>query len=310
MRCFNLFLLPLMFLVSCVNLEEVPVGVKPNFGTTEIDIKNDTTITSANLFWSTITIHEDVRVDVVTAQLTSSKFLMKEGSSIMIHGSAHITDVDFIAEGKNAICGKEGVRLDVDGVQYIMPEGGSCFDTGDDLPVELLYFKTTLKDNEVLIEWSTATEINNEKFIVERSVDKKNWVGIATIEGAGNSSVPLKYDHLDQQVPNASIIYYRLKQMDFDGATTIYGPSAISNADVVPELTVYPNPIRYGEKLNVLSNTNGFDVNLFDSTGRLYGQFSTDNNYLEIPMIYGVGLLLVEVKTFSGNTRTEKVIVN
>ncbi|KXX67315.1 hypothetical protein AVL50_28455 [Flammeovirga sp. SJP92] len=298
-----------MVLFSCSNLEEVPVGIKPSFETTEIHIKNDTTINAVNLIWSNVTIHENVRVDVVTVQLTSSGLFMKEGAEIMIHGSAHLTDITFESENKYSICGKEGVRIDIDGLEYIMPEEGGCFDSGDDLPVELLYFNTTKKEEGVLVEWSTASEINNEKFIVERSIDKKAWYEITTIQGAGNSNVPLKYEYLDTEVPNSSIIYYRLKQIDFDGAASIYGPNAVSNSSTAPELNIYPNPIDYNEKLNILSNSDGFNVNIYDSVGKWYGQFSTEGNYMEVPMVYGTGLFIVEVKSFSGNLKTEKVIV-
>ncbi|NME71952.1 T9SS type A sorting domain-containing protein [Flammeovirga aprica] len=310
MRRFYLLYISLIAFFSCSNLEELPVGVKPNFENTEINIKNDTTINGINLIWSNVTIHENVQVDIITGQLTSSKLIMMEGASIVIHGSVHMTDVLFENEGYYSICGKEGVRIDVDGKEYIMPEGGTCFDSGDDLPVELLYFNTTLKEQNVLMEWATATEINNKGFAVERSIDKREWSEIAFVEGAGNSNSTIEYDFQDLEVPNASIVYYRLRQVDFDGAMTIYGPNAVSNSELTPELSIYPNPIAYGEKLNVLSNSDGFQVQLFDTSGRLYGQLSTENIFMEIPMIYGSGLFIVEVKSYSGNIKTEKVVVN
>lgn len=79
------------------------------------------------------------------------------------------------------------------------------------LPVELLYFVV----NSNKLEWATASEINNDKFIIEKSVDGKNWSEYVTINGNGNSNRVILYQYVVLEG-----YYYKLKQIDFDGTTT------------------------------------------------------------------------------------------
>lgn len=90
-------------------------------------------------------------------------------------------------------------------------------DINDPLPIELLYFQATCKDNHsVVLEWATASEINNEAFILERSINGTEWISIAQLPGQGSSSVINTYAHTDnvQEFP----VYYRLWQKDYNGS--------------------------------------------------------------------------------------------
>lgn len=111
------------------------------------------------------------------------------------------------------------------------------------LPVTLLDFTAEARNNsEVAANWSTATEKNNEYFILEKSVDGNEFTEVARIKGAGNSSSPLDYSHTDSN-PYKGTSYYRLTQMDFDGKFKTYPavPVHISNS-LIKDLTIYPNP--------------------------------------------------------------------
>jgi hypothetical protein len=85
------------------------------------------------------------------------------------------------------------------------------------LPIELISFTSVCENNVVDLNWSTASETNNDFFTVERSKDDQTWESIATISGAGNSNATLLYSAKDLQ-PIAGLSYYRLKQTDFNGA--------------------------------------------------------------------------------------------
>lgn len=88
---------------------------------------------------------------------------------------------------------------------------------GTILPVELLYFNAGAENNsKVKCTWSTASELNNEYFAIERSRDGINFEEIGKVQGAGNSSTALQYEYDDLEP--CSMAYYRLKQVDFDGA--------------------------------------------------------------------------------------------
>lgn len=87
------------------------------------------------------------------------------------------------------------------------------------LPAELTSFTATPVQNKINLEWTTATEINNDFFQIERSADGRNFKPLSLIPGFGNSTTRQTYEFLDQ-APLAGINYYRLTQVDFDGTET------------------------------------------------------------------------------------------
>ncbi|MFN3556064.1 MAG: hypothetical protein ACK4VN_08900 [Bacteroidales bacterium] len=95
------------------------------------------------------------------------------------------------------------------------------------LPIDLLYFNARAERSQVALEWATATEINNDFFTIERSSDGHNWQIIGYETGAGNSSQTLRYAYTDSN-PLEGIVYYRLKQTDFDGQFEYFAPVAVS----------------------------------------------------------------------------------
>ena len=110
------------------------------------------------------------------------------------------------------------------------------------LPIELLSFAVKSYDDHVLVTWSTATEVNNDYFTVQRSRDADSFNDVTTITGAGFSNQILDYATRDDQpLPGQS--YYRLKQTDFDGTFT-YSEIAAAHFDGGELLTVYPNPVQ------------------------------------------------------------------
>lgn len=111
------------------------------------------------------------------------------------------------------------------------------------LPVELLYFDAEAQsDYTTRLTWQTATEINNDYFTVERSLDGLNFEAIIEVDGGGNSAVPLSYQTIDEH-PHMGLNYYRLKQTDYDGQFS-YSPIRsvwFKESDRVNVL-LYPNP--------------------------------------------------------------------
>ncbi|MFT7614348.1 MAG: hypothetical protein ACI9J3_003330, partial [Parvicellaceae bacterium] len=108
------------------------------------------------------------------------------------------------------------------------------------LPIELLSFDG-YKDGSVNhLEWTSAIEINNDVFIIERSTDGVNFNSLGTVLGAGNSSTTLHYNFIDD-APENGTNYYRLKQVDFDGAFSYSQMIAIAN-DEKKMTSIYPNP--------------------------------------------------------------------
>jgi hypothetical protein len=94
------------------------------------------------------------------------------------------------------------------------------FGNMDVLPVELTSFTANYVNGNVGLKWTTATEVNNYGFNVERretgNGKSETWVKIGFVQGSGNSNSPKEYLFVDSTPPSGKI-HYRLKQVDFDG---------------------------------------------------------------------------------------------
>lgn len=88
------------------------------------------------------------------------------------------------------------------------------------LPIELTFFNALLEGNEVYLAWSTASETNNEYFIVQHSTNGRDYTDIITLIGAGTTTREHTYSY-QHKTPSPGTNYYRLKQVDYDGAFTI-----------------------------------------------------------------------------------------
>lgn len=130
------------------------------------------------------------------------------------------------------------------------------------LPIELLSFNAKCNNNDVTINWSTASETNNEYFTIERSNDGVTWVTLTTLPGAGNSNTTLYYSYTDNN-PLPGTSYYRLKQTDFSGQSVAFDPVTVSCSEINSENTgitlIYPNPAvnEVFVNINCLENSNG-----------------------------------------------------
>jgi hypothetical protein len=149
--------------------------------------------------------------------------------------------------------------------------------TNTTLPVELLYFDAFVMDNQTVnCSWGTSTEINNDFFTLERSVDGVNFEVLGDVRGAGNYSGSLYYEFLDQEAYNG-VSYYRLKQTDFDGTTSYSHVIAVNFASANANYTVYPIPFESSLSIVYASD---IEVNylMFDINSRLIRQGSFVSN--------------------------------
>ncbi|MES2690403.1 MAG: T9SS type A sorting domain-containing protein [Bacteroidota bacterium] len=119
------------------------------------------------------------------------------------------------------------------------------------LPVDLLSISATVVNNkEVEVKWATATEKNNKGFVVEKAAANGQWEEAGFVKGKGSSNVYVAYSLTDRQAFNTSAgtLYYRIKQLDFSGASHLSNVVKVSlnEADkpVSQELTIYPNPAK------------------------------------------------------------------
>ncbi|UOR04984.1 T9SS type A sorting domain-containing protein [Hymenobacter aerilatus] len=119
-------------------------------------------------------------------------------------------------------------------------QNGGCVDQV--LPVELASFTAQVRGTAVLLAWSTASEKNNDHFVVERSIDGYAFQPLATVQGAGTTAAPTRYTSTDAH-PLIGRSYYRLKQVDLDGSAHYAPVISVQVADVPAAiLAAYPNP--------------------------------------------------------------------
>jgi hypothetical protein len=160
------------------------------------------------------------------------------------------------------------------------PPGG-----GNPLPVELATFNALLENKNVNVSWTTQSEVNNDYFTVERSMDNINYEPLTTVDGAGNTTQAHTYEFVDRN-PYAGTSYYRLKQTDFDGHFVYFHPVSIFNKNK-KEFSVYPNP---SNGSNIRLNNSGFDlsnctITVQDITGKIIpSSISSSPNFGELEL--------------------------
>jgi hypothetical protein len=135
------------------------------------------------------------------------------------------------------------------------------------LPVELLSFSARRNsESEVICEWTTLTETNNDYFEVQRSEDGILFETIGLRNGSGNSTTLLEYNLFDITAPN-NILYYRLKQTDFDGQYSYSKTIVVSPVTQVNSFLLFPNPASTDIYITT-SQSNTFQYCIYDLAGK------------------------------------------
>jgi hypothetical protein len=170
------------------------------------------------------------------------------------------------------------------------------------LPIELLNFTAEKNKSIVDIKWTTASELNNDYFTVEKSQDGINFAFIAKVPGAGNSNTLKKYVTQDEK-PYAGLSYYRLKQTDFGGKFKYSKIVVVDFLNADDGLKIYPNPtndlvtIDFLEQLSpqstLVSLTNVYGQQILINQNISKNQIKV--NLSELPSgIYFIGITLGE----------------
>ncbi|WP_337865023.1 choice-of-anchor D domain-containing protein [Ignavibacterium sp.] len=173
------------------------------------------------------------------------KFQYALGSGGTSTAAEHVVDLDDIdgnLSSEFVACSRDGRVI--------------CFSGGTDvIPVELAAFSASVNGNDVNLSWTTATEINNRGFEIQRSVksdDMKNlkWETVGFVKGNGTTTEPHQYSFVDKNL-SVGFYSYRLKQVDFDGASEY--SNQIDIEITIPEKFAleqnYPNPFNPTTKI-------------------------------------------------------------
>jgi len=147
------------------------------------------------------------------------------------------------------------------------------------LPVELVSFTATAMDAYNELSWSTASEVNNDHFEIEKSTDGNSFSRTGIVAGAGNSTATHSYQFNDPEI-KAGTVYYRLRQVDFDGTATPSGVVAVKREKSdLPFAVIFPNPV--SDVLMILINKENEQSSLleiFDVFGnKIFGKTLSQN---------------------------------
>jgi hypothetical protein len=141
--------------------------------------------------------------------------------------------------------------------------------SSNSLPLTLTGFKARKQgaDNEVLISWTTTEEINVKNFELQYSVDGVAFNTVINRQDAKNA-LSNTYSYLHTGAAKAN--YYRLKIIDKDGSTQL-SPIVIvkANASAIPEISIYPNPLKGGQLFLRSNDVQQVKLEIFDVAGRL-----------------------------------------
>lgn len=139
------------------------------------------------------------------------------------------------------------------------------------LPVELVSFDVhIIEKSNVEISWSTISERNNDYFTVLRSFDGVSWIEIERVKGSGNSTERIDYSIIDTPT-EVGLLYYRLKQNDFDGKSKVFEIKSVT-IDVM-DVVLFPNPAN--NFVELYSNENIGEVQVFNLAGELVNRMIT-----------------------------------
>ena len=184
------------------------------------------------------------------------------------------------------------------------------------LPVELVYLTGDWDDEDAIVEWATATEINNKHFDVERSFDGVEYEYIGTVESqatGGNSDQVLKYTYTDYNVKSQTLknVYYRLVQTDYDGTSEVLGPVVLTTDKVaVDGITIFPVPAKDFVTVQTKALTLGktYTMSIIDNFGKTVQQIefvATENQNNTLIDITGLRSAVYWVKVEGDNVDLE-----
>lgn len=214
----------------------------------------------------------------------NADYIINENSTVTVNGDLNVygnaeielsgsltVNGDVDVSGSGSVCGDGNAE-----VSGTITGSGWCYSITV-LPIELLSFKATLTDDQgVLLSWETATEVDNDYFVIERSSNGMIYHEIANKEGAGTSSSIREYSFRDQPL-NAGTYYYRLTQVDFDGKSTSFEVVAVTIKDDSESnlctLEVHPNPcVPWCEARLVDCPDGPFRANIMDASGHVISE--------------------------------------
>ena len=246
----------------------------------------------------------------VTLSLDQTEFVITEADDIRLlvdtDGDGDMTDAT-VYSGIHDVTDNTVTFSGVSVTEDALVTLGSTSDLNT-LPVDFLYVKANQEGDRTRLSWATAMELNNSHFEVERSEDGEHWDYLGEELGNGNSNNVIKYEYWDDYVTvQVQTIYYRLKQVDYDGGFEYSPVVFVSNEDGATQLRIYPNPAN--DHVSVSKPGYDFDVEILNQGGIVVAQKTgqQDQTQLDLTNVPS-GMYIISVITEAGKESKQLII--
>ncbi|RZK68641.1 MAG: T9SS type A sorting domain-containing protein, partial [Pedobacter sp.] len=179
------------------------------------------------------------------------------------------------------------------------------------LPVQFISFNAKIENNNALLNWTVASEKDNDYYTIERSADGKTFTPLKRVPSKGNATSRTDYTFTDVN-PLSGANYYRLSQTDYDGTRKELAVDYLNfELSAAPSSIIYPNPTKTEFSIRFAgSKTDYISVNVSDLTGKLIFnkslQIVNDAATVNLGSNITPGNYIVSIK--SGNAVERKVI--
>ncbi|MBK7269327.1 MAG: T9SS type A sorting domain-containing protein [Flavobacteriales bacterium] len=173
------------------------------------------------------------------------------------------------------------------------------------LPIELVYFEGAAAADHVLLSWSTQTEYNSDRFIVERSSNGSDFVAVGSLEAAGSSVGVIDYAFKDLG-PMPGTGYYRLRMIDRDGTSKLSDVISVNYRAAGTDLVLYPSPAQDKILIDLRDGVgSGMLFLVSDAQGRVVSDgklISSEQRTAQIDLTgLDAGIYLLELRTAGGS---------
>ncbi len=274
-----------------------------------------------------------LNIDGFSFITVSQELSVTGGAGVTIDGGSNLSADVITLSGSGNIQGVSDAgmlyynQISLSGGAQVVAADGTSFGAGEpplpspidlrgaspSLPVELTAFNARRSDRGNMLTWSTASELNNDHFEVQHSTDGVNYAVIAYIEGNGTTYEPQNYSYLHADPAQARTHYYRLRQVDFDGAFE-FSPVVVVAAEndfQADQLPVFPNPARDQIQVELPDYSENLTLQLIAVTGqRISLSFQTSGKKIQAQLPFGLtpGMYYLEVNT-EGASRVQSLMV-
>jgi endonuclease I len=233
------------------------IPAKPSLAATNLEVVNNST-TSVTLNW-------------ISGNGYRRLVLIRQGSpigqlpidTVRYTANAHLPNATLIGNGTYIVYNGTSSSVTLTGLQagalyhYAVIEYNGWYTTSNyqttgfltssssTLPVSWMGIKANrVNDINVSVQWATAAEQQNDYFEIQRSTDGVIYYPIGTIKGQGNSNIINTYRFKDAAAHSAQIWYYRIRQVDWDGQSSLSEIAIVEAEDDIQAMSLYPNPVK------------------------------------------------------------------